>query len=100
MLKKNISLGKEAAEFIAIQAVRYMAQNPEAFGSFLVYAGVGPADLKASIQSPEFLAGVLDYLMTDEPLLLDFAKTMDLRPQDIVKARLLFPGAEGELVCS
>jgi hypothetical protein len=94
-----MKLAAEDAELIAVKAAEYMAQNPEALGGFLAHAGVGPGDLKTAIASPDFLAGVLDYMMMDEPTLVDFAKTMDLSPQDIVKARLCFPGSEGELVC-
>ncbi|NCP61961.1 MAG: DUF3572 domain-containing protein [Alphaproteobacteria bacterium] len=95
-----MKLAREYAELIAVKAVQYLAQNPDALGGFLAYAGIGPADLKTAISSPEFLAGTLDYMMTDEPILLDFAGTMELSPQDIVKARLCFPGADGEFVCS
>ena len=94
-----MKLAQDYAEFIAVKAVEYMAQNVETLGGFLAHAGVGPQDLKTAISSPEFLAGVLDYMMMDEPTLLDFAKTMDLKPQDIVKARLCFPGSEVELIC-
>ena len=94
-----MKVAQDYADFIAVKAVEYMAQNLETLGGFLAHAGVGPADLKESISDPSFLAGVLDYMMMDEATLLDLAKTMDLSPQDIVKARLCFPGSEGELVC-
>ena len=91
---------KQVGEFIAIKAIEYLAQTPESLGAFLSYTGTGPADLKANIDNPVFLASVLDFMMTDESILLDFASTMDLNPQDIVKARLHLPGADTELVCS
>ena len=94
-----MKMAQDYAEFVAVKAVEYMAQNIETLGGFLAHAGVGPGELKTAISSPEFLAGVLDYMMMDEGVLMDFAKTMDLAPQDIVKARLCFPGSEGELVC-
>jgi len=95
-----MKLAQDYAELIAVKAVQYLAQNPEALGGFLAYAGVGPADLKTAISSPEFLAGTLDYMMVDESVLMDFAQSMQLSPQDIVKARLCFPGADGEFVAA
>ncbi len=95
-----MKLPQDYAELIAIKAVQYLAQNPESLGGFLAHAGVGPADLKTAISSPEFLAGTLDYMMVDESILMDFAQSMALAPQDIVKARLCFPGADGELIVS
>lgn len=94
-----MKLAPDYAELIAVKAVQYLAQNPDSLGSFLAHAGVGPGELKTAISSPEFLAGTLDYMMLDEGVLMDFAQSMDLSPQDIVKARLCFPGADGELVC-
>ena len=99
--KQNSDIAsKQAGEFIAIKAVEYFAAHPEALAGFLSYTGTGPAELKANINNPDFLASVLDYMMIDEPTLLDFAQSLDLNPQDIVKARLLLPGADAELVCS
>ena len=95
-----MKLAQGYAGLIAVKAVQYLAQNPEALGGFLAHAGVGPADLKTAISSPEFLAGTLDYMMIDEAILMDFAQSMQLSPQDIVKARLCFPGADGDYNCS
>ncbi len=95
--------GREAAEYVAIKAIEYFAKNPESLGSFLAHAGVGPSDLKTAMTDPktscEFLGGVLDYMMIDEKMLLDFAKDMDISPPDIVKARLCFPGGDAEMIC-
>jgi len=95
--------GREAAEYIAIKAIEYFAANPESLGSFLAHAGVGPGDLKSAMTDPktssEFLGGVLDYMMMDEKMLLNFAETMGISPPDIVKARLCFPGGDAEMIC-
>lgn len=90
----------KAGEFIAVKAIEFFAGNPEALAGFFAHTGSGPADLKANLGNPMFLASILDYMMMDESVLLEFAKTMDLNPQDIVKARLMLPGADAELVCS
>lgn len=103
MNKSQNNKGQEAAEFVAVKAIEYFARNPEALGTFMAYAGVGPDDLRHALTNPktstDFLVGVLDYLMMDEKMLLDFATEMQITPQDIVKARLCFPGASDDMIC-
>lgn len=98
--QKGQAQSVKAGEFIALKGIEFFAQNPEALAGFFAHTGSGPSDLKANISNPLFLASILDYMMMDESVLLEFAQTMDLRPQDIVKARLMLPGADTELVCS
>ena len=80
-----------AAEALALHALTFLAGNPERLGRFLALSGIGPADLKAHAAEPAFLGGVLDHLLSDEPLLLAFGKECDLPPEAVAQARRFLP---------
>jgi hypothetical protein len=87
---------REAAEAVAIQALTYIAGDPERLGRFLAITGVGPAEIRSAAAHPDFLAGVLEYLVSDEELLTAFAADADLRPTDAVKALVVLGGHHWE----
>ena len=78
---------REAAESLAIQALSFIAADPERLGRFLAVSGIGPERIRAAAREPLFLAGVLDHLAGDERLLLSFASEIGFDPADIAKAR-------------
>lgn len=84
---RSSQLSVAEAEEIAIAAVQFLAANPEALGRFLALAGIGPQDLRAAAVGPEFLIGVIEFLMSDEALLLVFAESAGVRPTMIAAAR-------------
>lgn len=84
--------GPEAAEHVAIQALTFIAADPERLGAFLAASGIGPADLRAAAREPQFLAGVLDHLAADETLLLAFAGEAGIDPATVMKAIVALGG--------
>ena len=73
-------------DFLAIQALTFIAGNPEHAERFLALSGLGPGDLRGAAADPAFLVGVMDYLVADEPLLLLFAAEAGLSPEAVVAA--------------
>ena len=55
--------------------------------------GLVIGDLRAGAADSTFLAGVLDYFLQNEALLLAFAASEELAPETIVRARQRLPGA-------
>ena len=53
---------------------------------------IGPDQIRTAATDPEFLAGVLDYFLSDEPLLIAFAKSEDINPAEIQRARIALGG--------
>ena len=49
---------REAAEALGIQALAYLAGDPERLGRFLALSGLGPETIRAAAHDPGFLAGV------------------------------------------
>lgn len=81
---------------MAIQALTFIAADPERLGSFLAASGIGPAALRSAAHEPHFLSGVLDYLAADEKLLLAFAEHADLDAVTVMFAREVLGGSPRE----
>jgi hypothetical protein len=92
----NAKMSQDDAEHIALQALTFLAQDPALIGGFLSETGVGPHELKDQLQEPTFLGGVLDFFLSRSELLSRFAQDSNLKPQDILRVRLHFPGAQQE----
>ena len=84
---KRSRLTHADAEKLAIDALSFIAADPGFLGQFAAVTGHTPATMRAEIASPEFLVGILDFLMGDESLLLVFASHLGLMPPDIIAAR-------------
>ena len=96
MKKQAPRATREAAEAVAIQALTYIAGDPERLGQFLATTGVGPAEIRTASAEPGFLRGVLEYLVSDEALLTGFAAEAGFRPEDPVKALVALGGSHWE----
>jgi len=77
----------ELAETVAIQALSFIAQEPERLGRFLALTGLGPDSIRAAAGDPNFLVGVLDHVAGDEQLLLAFADQTQIDPAAVTLAR-------------
>jgi hypothetical protein len=91
-LDKKDTARRDAAETLAIGALTYLAAEPEALGGFLATTGIGPDQIRTAARDPEFLSGVLDYFLSDEALLLAFAKSENINPTEVQRARAAFGG--------
>ena len=83
---------KEQAETIALQALSFLAKDDELLSQFLTSSGLTLQELKQRIREPDLLGGILDGILADDSILLDFCKTTSLSPETIVKARQALPG--------
>jgi hypothetical protein len=85
-----------AAEAVAIAAVHFLALEIERLQRFLDLSGTTPDALRERLAEPGFLAGVLDHLLGDERLLLDFAAWAELPPAEAAQARRTLLGGLGD----
>jgi hypothetical protein len=83
----------ETSQTIALKALGYLAADDELLEPFLGSTGFVVGDLRAGTTDSAFLAGVLDYFLQNEALLLAFAASEELAPETIVRARQRLPGA-------
>ena len=96
MQKRPSSITPNAAEELAIQALSFIASDPDRLGRFLAISGIGPADIRAAAAEPGFLVGVLDYLAGDEGLVTAFAAELSIDPADIARAHRALGGSPWE----
>lgn len=80
------------AEALAVSALSFLAADPERLGSFMSETGLGPENMRAAAATPSFLPAVLDYLIGNEAMLLDFAADQGIDPAAIPAARAVLPG--------
>jgi len=80
-------MNREAAEALAVEALTYLASDPERIERFLALSGLSPENLRAAAASPGFLAAVLAHLAQDEGLLLDFTAAKPCDPKLVLMAR-------------
>ncbi|MBI3503492.1 MAG: DUF3572 domain-containing protein [Proteobacteria bacterium] len=83
----------ESAETVAIQALGWIATDEERLGRFMGLAGLSVDELRARASEPEFLGGVLDFVLENEALLVEFAAVAELKPEAILRLRRQLPGA-------
>jgi hypothetical protein len=94
---KNIqgkSLSIEDAQGIATEALVQLSKDPEQIGRFLAFSGIGPEMIREAAGEPGFLAGVLEFYMMDEALLLAFCENAGIRPTMMAAARFALAGRE------
>jgi hypothetical protein len=85
-LKKPVQNPREVAEIVAIQALSFIADEPERLGQFLAETGIGPETLRTAAADPRFLASVLDFVLRDDATVKAFASASKLHPTNIAAA--------------
>jgi hypothetical protein len=94
-MKPISGVSREAAEALAIEALGFLAAEPERLDRFMTLCGLSPDTLRTAASSPGFLGAVLNHLTQDDALLIAFAETAGCDPKLILTARnCLDPPAE------
>ncbi|MDF2234937.1 DUF3572 domain-containing protein [Albimonas sp. CAU 1670] len=83
-----------AAEQVALRALGFLAGREDELTVFMAAAGLSPDDLRARAAEPDFLGFVLDYLLQDETLLIDFCQEQGLPFDQPMRARQALPGGD------
>jgi uncharacterized protein DUF3572 len=95
-VKQSARFARKEAEALAIQALTFIASDAERLGRFLAVTGIGPSEIRAAAREPGFLGGVLDYIASDERLIVDFASESGLDPADVERGRAMLAGVPWE----
>src|SRR5450432_4088727 len=86
-MTKHTHNPREVAEIVAVQALSFIAGDPERLGLFLAESGIGPETLRTAAANPHFLVSVLDFVMRDDATVKAFAAASELHPTNIAAAR-------------
>ena len=86
MKKIPAQYSEEAARDIAISALTFLTSDASMLSRFLDATGWTPENLSSSGSRAAILAASLEYLMSEEDLLLTFSANCGLDPSEIVRA--------------
>jgi hypothetical protein len=96
-LKKMQSAGPDSARSLAVSALAFIAADSDRLSRFLKLTGLGPDNLRTAAADSAFLGSVLEYLVGDEALLVEFAADVRLKPEAVARAHdALCRSHEGE----
>jgi hypothetical protein len=85
---------RQAAEMLAIQALGFIAEEPERLNRFLGMTGIALGEIRVAAREPGFLAGVLEHMLGEESLLTAFAASAGIDPTDVARARSALGGKQ------
>lgn len=93
---KRTGITHDDAETLAIEALTFLAAEETRLASFVKATGLDLAAIRSQASSPEFLAGVIDFLMSDESLLLVFVTHSGIDPNLVALARRALMPSKGD----
>lgn len=91
---KKISV--EEAERLALDVFSRIAADGGRLTRFLAVSGLDVQTIRSAAALPGFLAGLLDYVAADEPLLIALAQEMETKPERIMEAHRTLSPSEFE----
>jgi hypothetical protein len=71
---------------LADLALQHLVSNPEQLAEFMVQSGLEPTTLRQAMGTAGFRHGLIDYVVSNEPLLLAVAAANNLRPEAVMQA--------------
>lgn len=73
-------MNRDAAATISLRVFAFLAGDDDRLQRFVNLTGIAPEALASLASLTHFQAAVLEYLLADEPLLLEFCQTEQLDP--------------------
>ena len=65
--------------------LNHLAQTPEQLADFMGIAGLSPDSLRTALGTKSFALGLLDYVVQNEPLLLEISQAISVKPETIMR---------------
>jgi Protein of unknown function (DUF3572) len=92
MAPPKSKLSKDEAEALALQVLAFLLSDSRQISRFLALTGIAPQDLRDVATSPDLQAATLEYLLSDEGLLLTFCQEAGIDPAIVAPAHILLTG--------
>ncbi len=83
---------QEAADTLALEALGWMISQADIIERFLGESGLSPGDLATSATEREFLAAVVDFIMTQDDWVVAASDALGLSAARFVELRAALPG--------
>jgi Protein of unknown function (DUF3572) len=90
--RRALQPARKAAEMLAIEALAFIAEEPQSLSRFLDASGLAADQIRAASRQPGFLAGVLEHMLADERLLIAFAQRAGIDPAKVAGAAKVLGG--------
>ena len=78
----------ESAEILALEALGWLAADEDAMARFLSLSGSNLASLRQAAGSRDVARAILDFLLSNEALLLRFCEATSMDPKSVPMARI------------
>lgn len=92
MVQRPPVLDATRARALAADALVWLAGRPDDLGLFMAEAGLSPEDVRRGAGQDEFLAGLMDFILGREDLVLALADALAIAPDQPLRARAHLPG--------
>jgi hypothetical protein len=79
------------AEAVAVRALGFVAGDPELLPRFLAITGIEAGSIRRAAAEPGFLAGVLQFVLANEPTLMRFCEETGTPPAAVGMALKVLP---------
>ena len=89
-------MNEEVATGHALNALSFIIADENMQDRFLALSGMSPDEMKERLQETEFLASILEFLVSHEPDLISYAESANQRPELIVTAWRALGGGVGQ----
>lgn len=89
-----MQMNPEQAETVALQALVWILEDEDMTLRFLGMSGADLQALRQGADQPEVLCSVMDFILTDDRMVLDFARSANMSPENVPVARYSLPGGE------
>jgi hypothetical protein len=76
----------DEAERVAVSAFSYITNDEDRLNRFLAVSGLRVDTIRIAAESAGFFAGILDYIASDEALLVGFAEEQKIKPEQVMQA--------------
>lgn len=83
---KPAGIDRAGAEDLAAGMLVALAEDPAVLQRFMSDTGMAPDDIRSNAAAPDFLAGVLEYVLANEPLLLAITSDRQIKPELLMQA--------------
>lgn len=92
MAAPGVTMAAQEAQLLAIEGLNFIAKDSAALDRFMNLTGIAPHDFRVAADEPEFLAGILSFLMDHEAVLLAFAASAGISPHHVASAHRALSG--------
>ena len=82
----------EEAQVLALKALAFIVNSEETLGRFMALSGLDGASLRARAGEPELHVALLDFLLADEGLVVEFCETASVDARAVHLARYVLGG--------